>query len=162
MLLSSTTTRAITSAAARGPRIPIWSSRSSTVTILRPARARTALPICNLRNIVPGARFAATTTGTAATAQPFDISSNMASAKKIQLSPQTDTGVWSTGVVEDSARTASEVLQEDLEKHHVYFNDMGFHSMSNTASQQGQVLMRQTRPYRPPYPNNLRPRCIAK
>lgn len=80
---------------------------------------------------MPGARFAATTTGTATTAQPFNISSNMATAKKIQLSPQTDTGVWSTGVTEESARTASEALQEDLEKHHVYFNDMGFHSMSN-------------------------------
>lgn len=52
----------------------------------------------------------------------------MATAKKIVLSPTNDTGVWGTGVTEDSARTASEVLQEDLEKHHVFFNNMGFHS----------------------------------
>ncbi|KAL4933814.1 questin oxidase family protein [Aspergillus undulatus] len=52
----------------------------------------------------------------------------MATARKIQLSPQTDTGVWSTGVTEDSAKAANEVLQEDLEKHHVYFNNMGFHN----------------------------------
>lgn len=54
----------------------------------------------------------------------------MATAKNIHLSPTTDTGVWSTGITEDSARTASEVLQEDLEQHHVYFNNMGFHSKS--------------------------------
>lgn len=52
----------------------------------------------------------------------------MATAKNIHLSPTTDTGVWSTGITEDSARTASEVLQEDLEQHHVYFNNMGFHN----------------------------------
>lgn len=162
MRLSPTTTRAITSVAARSPRIPIRSSRLSTATIFRPVRARTALSICNLRNTVPGARFTSTTTIT--TAQPFDISSNMASAKKIQLSPQTDTGVWSTGVTEDSAQTASEVLQEDLEKHHVYFNDMGFHSKSNMHyhSPRTEVLTGQTRPHRSPHPNNLRPRCIAK
>lgn len=52
----------------------------------------------------------------------------MATAKKVHLSPTTDTGVWSTGITEESARTASEVLQDDLEHHHVYFNNMGFHS----------------------------------
>lgn len=55
----------------------------------------------------------------------------MATAKKIFLSSMTDTGVWSTGITDDSARMASEVLQEDLEKHHVYFNNMGFHSTSS-------------------------------
>ncbi|KAL4778098.1 hypothetical protein BJX76DRAFT_363056 [Aspergillus varians] len=52
----------------------------------------------------------------------------MATAKKIHLSLQTDTGAWSTGITESSAKAASEVLQEDLEKHHVYFNNMGFHN----------------------------------
>ncbi|KAL4916978.1 hypothetical protein BDW62DRAFT_211499 [Aspergillus aurantiobrunneus] len=53
----------------------------------------------------------------------------MATATNIQLSPKTDTGVFSTqGITADSAKTASEVLQEDLEKHHVYFNNMGFHN----------------------------------
>ncbi|KAL2851188.1 hypothetical protein BJY01DRAFT_209318 [Aspergillus pseudoustus] len=54
--------------------------------------------------------------------------SSMATARKIHLSPLTDSGVWSTGVTEGSARAASEVLQEDLEKHHVFFNNMGFHN----------------------------------
>lgn len=133
MRLSSTTTRVITSAVARGQRVPIPRlSRFSTAKIPRPARSRTALSFCNLRNTVPGVHFVSMSTIT--TAQSFDISSNMATAKKIQLSPQTDTGVWSTGVTEDSAKIASEVLQEDLEKHHVYFNDMGFHSKSTNTS----------------------------
>jgi hypothetical protein len=51
----------------------------------------------------------------------------MATARKVLLSPHSDTGVWSTGISESAAKTASAVLQEDLEKHHVYFNDMGFH-----------------------------------
>jgi len=59
--------------------------------------------------------------------------STMATARKIHLSPLTDSGVWSTGVTEASARAASEVLQEDLDKHHVFFNNMGFHSMSSAG-----------------------------
>lgn len=50
----------------------------------------------------------------------------MATARRIQLSTS-DCGVFSSGVREDSAQVASELLQEDLEKHHVYFNNMGFH-----------------------------------
>ncbi|KAL4736469.1 hypothetical protein BDV11DRAFT_211211 [Aspergillus similis] len=53
---------------------------------------------------------------------------HMATARKVLLSPHSDTGVWSTGITESAAKTASAVLQEDLEKHHVYFNDMGFHN----------------------------------
>ncbi|CEN60860.1 hypothetical protein ASPCAL07532 [Aspergillus calidoustus] len=53
---------------------------------------------------------------------------NMAAARKVHLSPLTDSGIWSMGVTEGSAKTASEVLQEDLEKHHVFFNNMGFHN----------------------------------
>ncbi|EAW14773.1 questin oxidase family protein [Aspergillus clavatus NRRL 1] len=51
----------------------------------------------------------------------------MATARNVQLSTS-DTGVFSVGVREDSARAASEVLQDDLEKHHVFFNDIGFHN----------------------------------
>lgn len=78
-----------------------------------------------------GVRFATAPTAastTASTTTPATSNSNMATAKKIHISPTSDTGVWSTGVTEDSARAASEVLQEDLEKHHVFFNNMGFHS----------------------------------
>ncbi|KAJ5104657.1 hypothetical protein NUU61_002004 [Penicillium alfredii] len=52
----------------------------------------------------------------------------MASATTIHLSPATDSGVFSSGVREDAARTASELLQEDMELHHVFFNNQGFHN----------------------------------
>ncbi|KAJ5708940.1 hypothetical protein N7493_010274 [Penicillium malachiteum] len=52
----------------------------------------------------------------------------MAIATKIHLDPVKDKGVYSHGFQEDAARTASQVLQDDLEKHHVFFNDEGFHN----------------------------------
>lgn len=52
----------------------------------------------------------------------------MATARKVHLSPEKDTGIFSSGVREDTARAASEALQLDMEKHHVFFNDEGFHS----------------------------------
>ncbi|PWY79642.1 hypA-like protein [Aspergillus heteromorphus CBS 117.55] len=51
----------------------------------------------------------------------------MATAKKVRLSVA-DSGVFSHGIREDTARTASDLLQEDMEKHHVFFNDSGFHN----------------------------------
>lgn len=54
--------------------------------------------------------------------------STMATATEIHLSPATDSGIFTTGPTEDAARAASEVLQEDMENHHVFFNDSGFHS----------------------------------
>lgn len=53
----------------------------------------------------------------------------MATATEIHLSPSTDAGIFNSNVTEDAARAASEVLQEDMENHHVFFNDEGFHSM---------------------------------
>lgn len=52
----------------------------------------------------------------------------MATATKIHLSPITDSGIYSFNVREDAAQTASQILQEDMEKHHVFFNNQGFHS----------------------------------
>jgi hypothetical protein len=73
------------------------------------------------------ARFTTTVT-TPATTNTYNPA-HMATARKVLLSPHSDTGVWSTGISESAAKTASAVLQEDLEKHHVYFNDMGFHGI---------------------------------
>ncbi|KAJ6110411.1 hypothetical protein N7486_002646 [Penicillium sp. IBT 16267x] len=53
--------------------------------------------------------------------------STMATATNIQLNPVKDVGVYSSGVREDAARAASKFLQEDMESHHVFFNDEGFH-----------------------------------
>ena len=52
----------------------------------------------------------------------------MATATKILLDPATDLGIYSSDVTADAARAASEVLQEDMESHHIFFNDEGFHS----------------------------------
>jgi hypothetical protein len=52
---------------------------------------------------------------------------NMATATRVKVTAS-DTGVFSTGVRADSAEAASEVLQENLEKDHIYFNLEGFHS----------------------------------
>jgi hypothetical protein len=52
-----------------------------------------------------------------------------ASATRINLFPATDSGVFSAGIREDTARLTSSLLQDDMEKHHVFFNDQGFHSM---------------------------------
>lgn len=57
---------------------------------------------------------------------------NMATATTIKLST-TDTGVLSTGVRADSAEVASQVLQEDLQKHHIYFNVERFHSKPGSS-----------------------------
>lgn len=53
----------------------------------------------------------------------------MATATKIHLSPTTDAGIYSSKVTDEGARTASEVLQDDMKHHHVFFNEKGFHSM---------------------------------
>ncbi|KAJ6155460.1 HypA-like protein, partial [Penicillium chermesinum] len=55
------------------------------------------------------------------------LSASMASVTKIVLDHTKDVGVFSVGISESSARAASEVLQDDLETHHIFFNDSGFH-----------------------------------
>ncbi|KAI2793918.1 Oxidoreductase ptaJ [Penicillium oxalicum] len=52
----------------------------------------------------------------------------MATAHKVHLSASSDVGVFSHGAKEETARAASEALQADMEKHHVFFNDQGFHN----------------------------------
>ncbi|RAL01929.1 questin oxidase family protein [Aspergillus ibericus CBS 121593] len=50
-----------------------------------------------------------------------------ATARQIRLSRE-DEGIVAHQVREDSARVASEVLQDDMQSHHVFFNQMGFHN----------------------------------
>ena len=54
----------------------------------------------------------------------------MATASKIELS--TDVGDWPEyyrkGITEDQAKKASEVLQENHDKHHIFFSPEGFHN----------------------------------
>ena len=51
-----------------------------------------------------------------------------ATARNIHLSGTEKGIVFPHHVREDSARAVSEVLQEDMDTHHVFFNQMGFHS----------------------------------
>ncbi|XDG02298.1 hypothetical protein ABKA04_001913 [Annulohypoxylon sp. FPYF3050] len=51
----------------------------------------------------------------------------MATAHTIRITPE-NTGLWNIKQDHSSAQKASELLQQDLEKHHVYFNDNGFHN----------------------------------
>ncbi|KAK9367926.1 hypothetical protein V1509DRAFT_105481 [Lipomyces kononenkoae] len=51
----------------------------------------------------------------------------MAKSTLIALSTA-DAGVFSAGMRADSAQAASEVLQENMENHHIFFNDQGFHN----------------------------------
>ncbi|TRX89488.1 hypothetical protein FHL15_009657 [Xylaria flabelliformis] len=51
----------------------------------------------------------------------------MASARTIQITPE-NTGLWHRKQTEAAAKKTSELLQQDLEKHHCFFNNMGFHN----------------------------------
>ena len=51
----------------------------------------------------------------------------MATATKIHLTPS-EAGMFHVpGITAESAATASEVLQENHERHHLFYNDEGFH-----------------------------------
>ena len=52
----------------------------------------------------------------------------MATASRIQLSLDTPGVFHVSGIIEESAAKASEVLQENHENHHIFFNQSGFHS----------------------------------
>jgi hypothetical protein len=55
----------------------------------------------------------------------------MATASKVELSTA-DAGIFHVaGISSDSARKGSEVLQENHDKHHAFYNESGFHSRSS-------------------------------
>ncbi|RYP56837.1 hypothetical protein DL771_011612 [Monosporascus sp. 5C6A] len=55
------------------------------------------------------------------------LARTMATASKIQITPE-NTGLWHIKQSEPAAKKATELLQKDLETHHVFFNDDGFHN----------------------------------
>ncbi|KAL2268591.1 hypothetical protein VTJ83DRAFT_3437 [Remersonia thermophila] len=59
----------------------------------------------------------ATTTDSTATSFPF----------KMHVTPD-NTGLWHIRQTDEAAKTVSELLQQDMEKHHVFFNQDGFHN----------------------------------
>ncbi|KAF2733376.1 hypothetical protein EJ04DRAFT_605640 [Polyplosphaeria fusca] len=52
----------------------------------------------------------------------------MATSSKIHLTASQQPAFYVQGISSDSADKASQLLQENHEKHHVYFNDSGFHN----------------------------------
>ncbi|KAK3308158.1 uncharacterized protein B0T15DRAFT_490753 [Chaetomium strumarium] len=46
---------------------------------------------------------------------------------KMHVTPD-NTGLWRIKQTDEAAKKASELLQEDMEKHHVFFNNEGFHN----------------------------------
>lgn len=153
--------------------LSLASRRLSTATFLSRTvvpRTITITPTLSARPGIPRRQYATTATA-ASTHNTLGVSnldwkiSPMATARKVHLSPTTDTGVWSTGITEESAKTASEVLQEDLEKHHVYFNNMGFHSeFPSNILESGMELKTEyeTRSHRSPHPYDLCARRFAR
>lgn len=53
----------------------------------------------------------------------------MASASRIELSLEACGEFHVPGITKESAAKASELLQENHEQHHIFFNAEGFHSM---------------------------------
>ncbi|KAI1813539.1 HypA protein [Poronia punctata] len=51
----------------------------------------------------------------------------MATSRKIQITTE-NTGLWHWKQDEAAAKKASELLQHDLEKHHCFFNNSGYHN----------------------------------
>jgi hypothetical protein len=52
---------------------------------------------------------------------------NMATGSKVYLEASQQPQFYVKGLREDSAKKASELLQENHEKHHIFFNQGGFH-----------------------------------
>lgn len=58
----------------------------------------------------------------------------MATSTKIWITPD-NAGVFSTANLSSaSARKVSEVLQHDMESHHIYLNEIQFHGKSSTVT----------------------------
>src|SRR5438093_1109453 len=53
--------------------------------------------------------------------------SNMATPYRIHVVPE-DTGLWKQHQNADAAKKATDLLQQDLKEHHVFFNNDGFHN----------------------------------
>jgi hypothetical protein len=62
----------------------------------------------------------------------------MATPAKISLSPKHQPAFYASGMNEEGAKKASELLQENHEKYHIFFRESGFHVMSKTIIQAAQ------------------------
>lgn len=56
----------------------------------------------------------------------------MATASSVQLTRDEWPEYYRSGIDQESSRLASKLLQENHERHHIFFNKDGFHNVSNT------------------------------
>lgn len=91
--------------------------------------AQTSKGIQNKTPILSGVPHFLSTNSPPITSTQQQQARTMATATKIQVSTDAP-GIFNVGVRSDSAEKASKVLQENLRKFHIYFNNQGFHSKS--------------------------------
>jgi hypothetical protein len=86
---------------------------------------------------------------------------NMATGSKIHLEAAQQPQFYVKGLREDSAKKASELLQENHEKHDIFFNQGGFHVRIYTHLYNTH-RSHMAEPHRPPRPHPLRPQCLTR
>jgi UDP-N-acetyl-D-mannosaminuronic acid transferase (WecB/TagA/CpsF family) len=59
----------------------------------------------------------------------------MATPARIQLSPKHHPAFYTSGMNDEVAKKASELLQENHDKHHIFFRASGFHVMLKSIIQ---------------------------
>lgn len=96
---------------------------------------------------------------------------NMATSSKIHLTGNEDVAFALKGLSSQSADTASELLQENHEKHHIFFNQSGFHVSICSAAlfpaftsrcMKSSKLTTSTESHSPPSPHHLRAERLAR
>ena len=83
-------------------------------------------------------------------------SRDMATASQIQLEAGQQPEFYVERIGEESARTASHLLQLNHEKHHIFFNQEGFHVCFNPLGFFQSLIEASTEPHRPPPSDYLR------
>lgn len=90
---------------------------------------------------------------------PTPPNRTMATSSKIHLSPDQKPTFYVPGITAETADSASELLQENHEKHHIFFNYAGFHVSPSLVLQCGHVVYFTIEPYRAPPFHPLCPQC---
>lgn len=70
----------------------------------------------------------------------------MATAATVSVTPHNKGGFSVDALSKDSASTTTKLLQENHEKHHIFFNHDGFHSKSRTDSVRSAFVLLRFRP----------------
>ena len=85
----------------------------------------------------------------------------MATASTVKLDAGLQPEFYVKGLGEESARVASELLQENHEKHHIFFNQGGFHVGILNIIFSRRLLTSLEESHRSPPPYSLRPQSLS-